>query len=165
MDIYLRPPGALPYDSFLSACIRCGNCASVCSMNCISTHPYSAGAKLAGVPYINPRIRACNLCMKCTNICPTGALREIPHDSKIIATSVSMGMAIVDENLCISYLGRLCGICRDACPYPGKAIKLKSWARPEIIEQSCVGCGLCVKICPQQPAAIRIDPSKKRVLT
>ncbi len=157
----LRPPGALAESSFLSACIRCGNCAAVCPQACIISQPYSNGIE-PGLPYIDPRIRACNLCMKCGEVCPTGAIKTIPHDREIIIAKVSMGMAVIDERLCISFLGRLCGICRDACPYPGRAIKLNPWARPEIIAGACVGCGLCVRLCPQQPSAIHINVSQKR---
>ncbi len=160
LDTYVRPPGALPEPRFLGACIRCGQCAAVCPRGCVKTHSINDGLSLAGVPYVDTRIRACNLCMRCGQVCPTGALRAIPADKGIVAESVSMGVAVVDKSLCISFLGRLCGICRDACPYPGKAIKLEPWARPVIIEEKCVGCGLCVEICPQQPTAIRIDPKR-----
>ncbi len=102
--------------------------------------------------------------MRCTEVCPTGALRSIPKEKSAIMRFVSMGLAVVDEALCISFLGRMCGLCRDACPYPGDAIKLTSWARPIIVEQRCVGCGLCVEICPQQPTAIRIDTTERRVV-
>ena len=102
--------------------------------------------------------------MKCGAVCPTGALKKIPDDKQVIARSVSMGLAVIDENLCISYLGRLCGICRDACPYPGKAIKLKPWARPEVIVENCVGCGLCEEVCVvQDRRAIQVRTSRKWV--
>jgi MauM/NapG family ferredoxin protein len=159
---YLRPPGALAESAFLSACIRCGHCSAVCPRRCIMTHSISDGPGLAGVPYIDPRRRACNLCMKCQPVCPTGALQEIPADKSVVAKSVSMGVAVIEKSLCISFLGRMCGLCRDACPYPGEAIKLEPWARPVIIDDHCVGCGLCAEICPQQPSAIVIDPNRRR---
>ncbi len=154
----IRPPGALPEDEFQRSCIRCGLCNAVCPRGCIQTRPLSFGPAVSGLPFIDTRKRACNLCMACTKVCPTGALEPIPDDKEIVATSVNMGTAVIDESLCISFLGRMCGICRDACPFPGKAIKLEPWARPKIVKESCVGCGLCVEICPQQPTAIRIIP-------
>ncbi len=160
--IYLRPPGALGGEDFLSACVRCGQCSAVCPRSCVSTHPLTSGPAFAGVPFIDPRKRACNLCMKCTEVCPTNALSPIPDDKETIAATVSMGVAVIDKSTCISFLGRMCGLCRDACPYPGKAIKLEPWARPVVFEKHCVGCGLCVEVCPQQPSAILVDPKRRR---
>ncbi len=159
----VRPPGALPESEFMASCIRCGQCAAACPRGCVETHGLIDGPSLSGLPYVDTRSRACNLCMRCGLVCPTGALRAIPNNKNTIQKSVSMGIAVVEKSLCISFLGRLCGICRDACPYPGKAIKLESWARPTIIDSGCVGCGLCVEICPQNPTAIRIDPTLRRI--
>ncbi len=158
----VRPPGALPEADFLATCVRCGQCISACPRGCILRYPLADGPTMAGVPYVDPRRRACDLCMRCTQVCPTGALRPIPEDKKIVSERVAMGRAIIDESLCISFLGRLCGLCLDACPFPGKAIKLGSWARPVVLADGCVGCGLCAEICPQRPSAIRIDPTKER---
>ncbi|GAB4300557.1 MAG: hypothetical protein Kow0090_16040 [Myxococcota bacterium] len=159
---FLRPPGAISENRFLSACIRCGKCAAVCPRACIKFHTFSDGIGLFGAPYIEPRARACNLCMNCAGVCPTGALEAIPAEKEAIINRVYMGTAVVNTALCISFLGRLCGECRDACPFPGEAIKLESWARPKVIEDKCVGCGLCVEVCPQEPTAIRVDTSGER---
>ncbi len=159
----LRPPGALPEPEFVRACIRCGLCAGICPRQCIELAGVTAPPEEIGLPQIDARQRACNLCMRCTEVCPTAALTAIPEDKTVVLETVSMGLAVVDEGLCISFLGRLCGLCRDACPYPGVAIKLEPWARPLVIADKCVGCGLCVERCPQLPTAIRIDPTRRRV--
>jgi len=156
---WVRPPGALAEPEFQGACVRCGLCAGVCPRGCVKLQTPEHGAALVGLPYIDVRERACDLCMRCAAVCPSHALAPIPADRTEVARRVRMGTAVVDEGLCISFLGRLCGICRDACPFPGKAIKLGSWARPEVVAEACVGCGLCVEICPQQPTAIRIGPT------
>jgi len=161
-DTHLRPPGALPEKDFRAACVRCGLCAGICPRGCIELSGIDDGPALAGLPFIDARQRACDLCMRCTEVCPTAALTVIDADKREVAARVAMGTAVVDESTCLSFLGRLCGICRDACPYPGEAIKLGSWARPIVIAEACVGCGLCVEICPQQPTSIRIDPAQRR---
>ncbi len=94
--------------------------------------------------------------MRCTEICPTGALREVPDDLEVIAEEIDMGVAVVDPDRCLSYLGRVCGYCHDACPLPGVAIDLTPPARPVIHEDACVGCGRCVELCPQFPTAIDV---------
>ena len=75
-------------------------------------------------------------------------------------TRRAMGSAIVDPQRCLSYLGRVCGFCHDACPFPQDAIKLTPPARPWVLD-ACVGCGRCVEECPQNPTAIDI----RRMLT
>ena len=51
-------------------------------------------------PVINPRNRGCIQCMRCTQVCPTGALQEISTDEKDILENAKMGLAVVDESLC-----------------------------------------------------------------
>ncbi len=72
-----------------------------------------------------------------------------------------MGTAIVNEEHCLSFNGRVCGICRDACPIGGEAIKLEVPARPVIIKDACIGCGRCEERCPQFPTAIKIVRNEK----
>ena len=147
---------------FFRKCIRCYRCAEVCTAGCISFHPPWGNPSTAGTPYIEPRTVACNACMACTQACPSGALTPTDgEDTKTILDSVDMGLAAVDTHLCLSHLGRICGVCHDACPFPGEAIKLGPSAQPEVLD-ACIGCGRCEERCPQVPAAIRVfrDPPK-----
>jgi ferredoxin-type protein NapG len=150
----LLPPTARSED-FFSKCIRCFRCGEVCTAGCIEFHAPWASPKLAGTPYIHPRTAGCNTCTACTQVCPTGALTPITEDE--VLEAVDMGLAYVDEDLCLSFLGRVCGVCHDACPFPGEAIVLESRAQPRVLE-ACVGCGRCEERCPQLPAAIRVFP-------
>lgn len=111
-------------------------------------------------PYLDVRRRACTLCMRCTQICPSGALRDVKDSLDVIAEQVHMGVAEVDPDRCLSYLGRVCGVCHDACPLSGRAIRLTPPARPVVIEAGCVGCGRCVEECPQTPLAISVRRRK-----
>jgi len=145
------PPTAA--DDFLDKCIRCFRCGEVCTAGCIEFHPTWADPRVAGTPYIEPRRVACNLCMACTRACPSGAL--LPTLEKDALDRVDMGTAYVDEGLCLSHQGRVCGVCHDACPFPGQAIRLTPPAEPVVLD-ACVGCGRCEERCPQVPAAIRV---------
>lgn len=156
---FVRPPGAASEASFLKACIRCRACANVCEAGCINFFTLYDGGDLAGSPYLNTRLKSCNLCMNCTQICPTGALEPIAKDLKEISERVHMGVAKVVESNCLSFNGRICGICHDACPV--KAISLRTRAQPEILEDKCIGCGRCEERCPQTPSAIIVYPSTK----
>jgi ferredoxin-type protein NapG len=67
---FLRPPGALPEEEFLSLCTRCGTCREACPYGFISTVPLTESVIAAGTPII----RHCIHCLICTWACPTGAL-------------------------------------------------------------------------------------------
>jgi len=149
------PPTAGDLDTFLSECIRCFRCGEVCTAGCIEFHPFWAGPRLAGTPYLVPRVAGCNTCMRCTSVCPTDALTATETDEESVLAAVDMGLAWVDEGLCLSHQGRVCGVCHDACPYPGSAIQLEGSAKP-VVQEDCVGCGRCEERCPQVPSAIRV---------
>ena len=153
----LRPPTASSDDArFRASCIRCGLCGTVCENGCIQFFGLDEGKWGVLTPYIDARQRSCTLCMRCTQVCPTGALSPVAHDPDAIAESVQMGTAVVDPDRCLSYLGRVCGYCHDACPFPQKAIRLTPPAKPVVIADGCVGCGRCVEFCPQTPTAIDV---------
>jgi ferredoxin-type protein NapG len=154
----LRLPGALLERDFLAACIRCFQCANVCPNQCIAFEGLGAGPLRAFAPVIYPREQACILCMKCTEACPTDALAPIPAEAEAILKSVDMGLAVVSEDLCYSFNGRICGVCYYACPFPDKAIKLQHSAQPVVDKEACVGCGSCERACIHLPQAIRIKP-------
>ena len=151
---FIRPPGTISEEEVLKKCIRCRACGSVCEAGCIKFFSLADSAALAGTPYLIPRYRSCNLCTNCGHICPTGALAPVEKNIKVIAKEVNMGKAVVVESNCLSFNGRVCGICHDACPLKGKAIKLKPVAKPVVFEDDCIGCGRCEERCPQLPAAI-----------
>ena len=153
----IRPPTASHRDAtFRAACIACGLCGTVCENGCIRFFGADETGWGALTPYLDVRNRSCTLCMRCTEICPTTALTAVKRDLDQISARVDMGVAVVDPDRCLSYLGRICGYCHDACPYPNKAIKLAPPGKPIVIEDGCVGCGRCVELCPQRPTAIDV---------
>ncbi len=156
---YLRPPGALAEEEFLSHCIRCGQCAEVCPNRCIQYFGTENGLASQDTPYIIPREQACILCMKCGQVCPTGAIQSIARTAETILAQVKMGQARVDESLCLSYQGKTCGVCYRACPLQDIAIRVGMLEQPHV-SSACVGCGLCERSCIQMPQAIRIIPDR-----
>lgn len=154
---YLRPPGSLPESEFLGRCIHCGQCGEVCPNRCIKYFSSENGLASRDTPYITPREKACILCMKCGDVCPTGAIQPVKRTLGDIVGQVKMGKARVDENLCLSFQGKTCGVCYRACPLPDVAIRVGMLEQPHVME-SCVGCGLCERSCIQLPQAIRVIP-------
>ncbi len=155
---YLRPPGALPEEAFLSRCIHCGQCGEACPNRTIKYFGLENGWESIDTPHIIPREKACILCMKCGEVCPTGAIKPIAREARAILDGVEMGRARVDESLCLSFQGKSCGVCYRACPLPDVAITVGFMEQPHVTDK-CVGCGLCERSCIQMPQAIRVIPA------
>lgn len=157
---FVRPPGALDEADFKKQCIGCFKCATSCPNDCIEMAGFEYGFENVHTPVIVPRSKACTLCMRCTEVCPTGALQEIPRNLEAVGSKVKMGTAVLDTDLCYSYHGRTCGVCYRACPLPGKAMTVGLYEQPTVHIDNCVGCGLCEQACIHMPQAIRVQSSQ-----
>jgi ferredoxin len=98
--------------------------------------------------------------MRCVAVCPSGALREVS------AEETRMGSAVVDRETCVAWTGTLlCRTCYNVCPFPDEAIDLPM-LRPEVLEDGCTGCGICVHACPVSAEggrkAINVEPGGVR---
>lgn len=157
---HLRPPGALPDDAdFVRACVGCGLCGEVCPPKCIQFHRRDGGAQ-ANTPFINPEVKACTLCGKCMEVCPTDALRVTER------TAVDMGVAQIDRTACYPWVDKgICGACVSICPLGERAIRFEMFNqyRP-VIQPGCVGCGLCVEVCPHPSLPIWIVERSKETV-
>ena len=154
----------------MSRCIKCGKCALACPYQAITTAGVETGAAV-GTPVIDARAQACRLCERfpCVAACPTGALRDVEDRS-----DVHMGLAVIDDELCIAFQGMRCEVCYRSCPLIDEAIyidyemvegdDIHSMFAPTIDEELCTGCGLCVQRCvvSDPEVAIAIVPESQR---
>ena len=118
----IRPPGALPEEEFLGACIRCGLCVRDCPYDILMLGQLGDEV-VAGTPYFTARTGPCEMCedIPCIPACPTNAL---DHDLTDI-NEARMGLAVVvDQETCIAFLGLRCEVCFNVCPIRGQAITL-----------------------------------------
>ena len=145
-------PGALPDpNAFARACIGCGLCGEVCPPRCIEFEQREGGDQV-NTPYINPEKKACILCNKCMEVCPTDALTVTP------LREIRMGIAQIDRAACYPWVDEgICGACVVICPLGEDAISFEfaNIYKPAV-RQGCVGCGLCVEVCPEPSLPIRI---------
>ncbi len=161
-NLIIRPPGALDEKEFNAACIKCGQCVRACPYDTLKLATAEQNIPI-GTPYYIPRNVPCYMCkdIPCMNACPTGALS---HDLQNIEDA-KMGLAVIDMENCISYLGLRCEICHRVCPVQNSAITIEHHTRktskhskfiPIVHSSDCTGCGVCEEACPTDKASIRI---------
>ena len=158
----LRPPGALPEKDFAAQCIKCGQCANACPYDTLKMATAGSAVPI-GTPYFEPRNVPCYMCpdIPCIPPCPTGALSKTLKD----INKSRMGLAVIDEENCLSLIGLRFEVFYRVCPVKGKAITVENHPRqiskhaifvPLVHAEHCTGCGLCEQAWPTQTAAIRI---------
>jgi polyferredoxin/Pyruvate/2-oxoacid:ferredoxin oxidoreductase delta subunit len=166
MDL-IRPPGAVSEDRFLRLCLRCGECMRVCLTNGLQPTLFEAGVEAMWTPRLVSRLGYCEYsCTLCGQVCPTEA---IVHLDTVTKRKVCIGTAIIDRNRCIPFVKpEQCMVCEEHCPTPEKAIVFDDVAvpvpdgppgatpsgativvkQPRVIEELCIGCGICENKCP-----------------
>ncbi|MDR2000135.1 MAG: ferredoxin-type protein NapG [Zoogloeaceae bacterium] len=164
----LRPPGALPEEKFLGACVRCGLCVRDCPYDTLKLATLGESVAI-GTPYFEARKIPCEMCedVPCVKACPTGALdREFTDINK-----ARMGLAVlIDQENCLNFLGLRCEVCYRVCPVIDKAITLERMHNPRsdrhalllptVHSDACTGCGKCEQACVLPEPAIKILPIK-----
>ena len=136
----LRPPGGQQEDDFLSRCLRCDRCRSICPTKVICLANVRDGLVNARTPVLNFHQGICDFCSKCMEVCPSGALQFFdPQRDKL-------GQAEIQPDICLAYDSRGCRLCVDACPYG--AISLDAQNLPVVDKEKCNGCGVCENVCP-----------------
>ena len=108
----LRPPGVRSEEQFLKECVRCGECMKVCLRSALYPAFFQAGIEGLYTPLLIPRLGYCEYnCTLCGQVCPTGAIPELPPETK---KREVIGRAVFDKNHCIPFAKRMeCIVCEE----------------------------------------------------
>lgn len=167
--LMIRPPGSTGESDFLSRCLKCGQCFSVCPTNVLQPAGFQEGGfEALWTPVMKFNIGHCQQkCTLCSEVCPTGAIRKIsvaekmgkgPYESQ---GPIRLGTAFIDTNRCLPWANEIpCVVCEEVCPVAPKAIQTRDVEvidvfgqrvvlnKPFIVPDLCIGCGICQTECP-----------------
>jgi NAD-dependent dihydropyrimidine dehydrogenase PreA subunit len=147
----------------------------VCPENVLRPAGFELGIDGLWTPIVATDLSGCRpSCNNCGQVCPTGAIRELPLREKRAAR---LGLAVVNAETCLPHCGKeACGLCVDACAEAGYgAIEYvrvgieyddrgmpvgdSGFLAPVVLEDRCVGCGLCQARCRA------VNVAEKRLLS
>ena len=153
----VRPPMVADEETFLSLCVRCGQCIRACPSGTLQPLLLEAGIAGLWTPAVTAKTAGCRPdCNNCASACPTQAIPPFgAHRTEKWA--LKMGQATFGSGRCVSYAYdavKPCLHCVSVCP--NKAIVVDYAAKPSrpkgILVDRCVGCGLCEAACREVTA-------------
>ncbi len=156
----LTPPGSLSAKNMASHCTGCQLCVAQCPNDVLRP---SIGLLTLMQPTMSYERGYCRPeCHRCSEVCPTGAIRPITLEEK---SSTQIGHAVWVKKNCVVVTDHVdCGNCARHCPTgaiqmvpldPNDDFGLQV---PAVNEALCIGCGACENLCPSRPfSAIYVE--------
>ena len=155
----ITPPGSLSATNLAQHCTGCQLCVAQCPNHVL--RPSTDDWLTAMQPVMSYERGYCRPeCTRCSNVCPTSAIRPISQEEK---TSIQIGHAVWNREQCVVLTdGVECGNCARHCP--SQAITMVALNSeplspmiPTVNESRCIGCGACEYVCPARPSAIHVE--------
>lgn len=160
----LKPAGSISLKHFTNHCTACQLCVSECPNGVLRP---SKDLTTLMQPEMSFERGYCRPeCVRCSEVCPTGAIKPIDVAEK---SAIHFGLAVVVTKNCLPVAeGVKCGNCATHCPTgailmvpihagddPNLPMTLK---RPTVNTDKCIGCGACENLCPIRPfSAIHVE--------
>ena len=149
------PPGAGSAERFAARCTACQLCTVNCPAKIIVPAPGGDGPVALDLEKGFCRFD----CARCSQVCPTGALRPLSLAAKQ-RTRIAEGR-FNPANCIVFQADESCGRCAAACPTG--AIKLRKNGTPRPVDPKlCIGCGACQAACPALPKAMTVHPVEQQ---
>ena len=156
----ITPFGSLSAKNMAQHCTACQLCVQVCPNQVL--RPSGDLMKFMQPEMSYERGYCRPECTKCSEVCPTGAIKPITKEAK---SSTQIGHAKWHRCTCIVNTDKVqCGNCAEHCPtgaiqmVPLDANDPKSLKIPAVNTERCIGCGACEYVCPSRPfSAIRVE--------
>ena len=176
-DKLITPPGSISLRNLSEHCTSCQLCISSCPNDVLRPSNSLDRFMQPEVSYERGYCRP--ECTRCSNVCPTGAIKPITKEQK---TAIQVGHAVWVKDNCLPIAdGIPCGNCARHCP--AQAIQMvplqagvhqDGWRWldadnqeiprervlliPVVNEEKCIGCGACENLCPSRPfSAIYVE--------
>ena len=159
----ITPPGSQSASHLAQHCTACQLCISSCPNQVLRP---SGNLMTFMQPEMSYERGYCRPeCTRCSEVCPTGAIRPITVAEK---SSIQIGHAVWVKENCVPLTdGVDCGNCARHCPTG--AIQMVA-SNPDVADspkipvvnvERCIGCGTCENLCPARPfSAIYVEGHK-----
>ena len=151
----ITPPGSISAQNMQHHCTACQLCVSACPNHVLrpskSLMTFMQPEMSFERGYCRPE------CTRCSQVCPTGAIRPITPEQK---TEVHAGYAVWLKENCIPLTDKVsCGNCARHCPTGAiQMVDYEGAKVPSIDTAKCIGCGACENLCPARPfSAIYVE--------
>jgi len=156
----ITPAGSQSARNLAQHCTACQLCVSVCPNQVL--RPSDNLEKLMQPEMSYERGYCRPECTRCSDICPTGAIRSVTKADK---SAIQIGHAVwIKKNCIVNRDGVECGNCARHCPVgaiqmiPIDAKNKDSLKIPAVNTERCIGCGACENLCPARPfSAIYVE--------
>lgn len=155
----VTPPGAFSAERLQRSCTACQLCISQCPTQVLQPAGFDGDLRHLLQPHLDYAMGYCtHECVRCTQICPTGALQPLEVEEK---KRLRLGQVHFLRDNCIVVTDRTaCGACAEHCPT--RAVSMAPYESelkiPQLDVEVCVGCGACEHVCPVRPhKAIYVD--------
>lgn len=152
----ILPPGAGNAVRFASRCTGCQLCTANSPTGIIRPAEYGAGPVSLDFSRGSCRFD----CNRCSQVCPTGAIRPLTLNEKQRTRIAEVHF--IPQNCIVFQDGEQCGKCAGVCPV--KAITLRRTGAPRVTPELCIGCGACREVCPAPEKALEIREIAEQTL-
>jgi formate hydrogenlyase subunit 6/NADH:ubiquinone oxidoreductase subunit I len=160
----ISPAGSESLKHFAAHCTACQLCVSACPNQVLRPSEKLNSFMKPEISYERGYCRP--ECVKCSEVCPTGAIKRITAAEK---SSTQIGRAVwIKENCIVLTKNANCHNCERHCPVaaiqmvPQDANNPDSSKIPAIDTERCIGCGACENLCPARPfSAIYVEGNEK----